>query len=71
MAIEANVKMLTTNDVAENLGVEPDTVRKYVQRKLIKPNRMIGNTHIFLESEVKRFSRARRKRGNPSFSRVN
>jgi DNA-binding transcriptional MerR regulator len=71
MAIEANVKMLTTNEVAEGLGVKPDTVRKYVQRKLIKPDRMIGNAHIFLESEFKRFSRTRRKAGNPAFSRVN
>jgi len=68
VAIEANVKMLTTTDVAGLLGVKPDTVRKYVQRKQIVPFRMIGTAHLFKESECKRFARVRRKRGNPQFS---
>lgn len=69
MAIEAGTIMLTTTDAAEALGVKPDTVRKYVERDQLKPDRMIGNTHIFLEAEIKRFSRVRRRRGNPGFSR--
>lgn len=70
MAIEANMKLFTTTDVAAETGLKPDTIRKFVQRGVIRPqDSMIGNAYIFSESELKRFKRSRRRRGNPTFSR--
>lgn len=53
--------ILTSAEVADELGVQHDTVRKYVQRGLLHPLKNIGSAYVFLSSEFKRFQKSRRK----------
>ncbi len=63
--------MLTTVDAAKFLNLSEHTVRKYVQRGLLKPFRRIGSACLFLESECRRYKKEKRPRGNPAFSAGN
>lgn len=71
MVLQANQPMFTTPDAAKFLKLSEHTVRKYVQRGLLTPSRSIGNAYIFLESELRRYKKNKRPRGNPTFSAVN
>lgn len=71
MVLETKEKIYTTTDAAKFLGLEPTTVRKLVQRGLLIPHQQIGRSHVFLESEVKRYDEERRPSGNPNFQREN
>lgn len=69
MAFQSKEKMFTTEDAAKFLHLQPDTVRKHVQRGNLSPQMEIGNSYIFAESELSRFKLEKRERGNPAFQR--
>jgi predicted site-specific integrase-resolvase len=53
--------------VAKRFAVEIDTVRKWVQRGLLRPKGTIGRAYLFDQKEVDRFSAVKRTPGNPLF----
>ena len=65
MAITTKSTILTTAEAAEKLGMARDTVRKYIQRGLIKPFAMVGSSHLVTVEEIERYRRTRQPRGNP------
>lgn len=71
MAIEANVRVISTAEAATLLGVKQDTVRKWIQRGLIKPAATVGQSYLLSEKVCRAFKRKKRPHGNPAFSRVN
>lgn len=71
MILQAKEPMYTTTEAADFLKLSEHTVRKYVQRGLLTPARSIGNAYIFLESELRRYRKNKRPRGNPTFHAVN
>jgi excisionase family DNA binding protein len=54
---------LTAAEVAVILKLKPDTVRKHVQRGLLRPSRKVGQAYLFTSSEVRRFQKDRKKPG--------
>jgi excisionase family DNA binding protein len=58
-------ELLTTAEAAKSIGVAQDTVRKYIQRKLIKPFGTIGSAYLMTAGEVERYKNEKRPRGNP------
>jgi len=66
MIIHPNTAIYDSRSAAEYLGVKTDTVRKYVERGLLRPwDGWGGQAHLFLETELKRFQIERRGRGRP------
>lgn len=65
MAIVTREKLYLTPEAAKFLKVAEDTVRKYIQRGLIKPLTTAGHAYLIEESELRRYNRERRGRGNP------
>ena len=59
---------MTTSEAAEYLGFATDTVRKYIQRGLIK-SKKTGPIHLVTKVECDRFRRTIRPRGNPNFAK--
>lgn len=68
MPLQVNEPMLTTDEAARFLKLSPHTVRKYVQRGLLRPKQTIGTAYLFLRSECMRYKREKRPRGNPAFA---
>ena len=65
MAIQSKTeKFLTPREAAELLGFAEDTVRRYINRKLIKAHKF-GNTWAVSESECKRYKAEKRAMGRP------
>lgn len=69
MAIKSNSKILSVPEAAKELGLSVHTVRKYVQRKLIKPIATVGGVHLITQDECERYNRDKAPPGNPSFVR--
>lgn len=61
--------MLTTKEAAIFMGLSEHTIRKYVERELLKPCKRIGTCCLFLESECSRYLKMRKPRGNPTFAK--
>jgi len=47
------------------LTLSPHSVRKYVQRGILRPLRSIGRAYIFSREELDRFRNSRRSAGRP------
>lgn len=71
VAIQTTEKLYKTNEAAEFLGISLDTIRKHVQRGNLHWFERVGLGYLFKESELSRFSKAKRKQGNPLLSRQN
>ncbi len=69
MAIKTNAKILSVPEAAIELGLSVHTVRKYVQRKLIKPLATVGGVHLITLDECQRYNREKAHPGNPTFVR--
>ena len=68
MASDIQIKgWLTTDQAAEFLRLKPDTLRRYANRGLLRAGRRLGNYLLFSQSELSRFERDRKPRGNPKF----
>ena len=70
MAIETHAKLMTTPEAADYLGLAEDTVRKYIQRGLIRPFDTVGRAYLISEAELNRYKIEKSPRGNPTFSRA-
>lgn len=65
MAIQSkNEKFLTPREAASMLGFAEDTVRRYINRKLIRAVKH-GNTWAVAESECRRYKAEKRAMGRP------
>ncbi len=60
--------MFTCEQAAVELEMKPDTVRRYVCRGVIQAY-LLGDIYLITTAEIKRFTKERRGRGNPNFSR--
>lgn len=69
MSFTTEQKLYTTPDAAEFLGLQANTVRKLVQRELLTPFQKIGQSYLFVESELKRYREEKSPPGNPEFVR--
>lgn len=69
MAIRTKEMLLTSKEAAEFLGLEPNTIPKYVRRKLLVPYSQVGRSFVFSKSECERFKETRRSPGNPAFQK--
>lgn len=69
MAINTKSPIMDLAEAARHMKLSVHTVRKYIQRDLIKPAATIGGVHILTVEECERYNRERRKPGNPTFSR--
>lgn len=58
--------LVDTVGLASQLRVATDTVRKWVQRGLLKPKCSIGRAYLFDEPEINRFLAEKRPPGNPN-----
>lgn len=56
---------LTTEEVAEKLGVTPGRVRQFVYDERLKPKEKIGQVLFFDAKEVDKFASLPRKTGRP------
>lgn len=65
MAIQSKTeKFLTPREAAAVLGFAEDTIRRYINRKLIRAVKH-GNTWAVAESECRRYKREKSSRGRP------
>ena len=55
----------TCEQAAAELGMKPDTVRRYVHRGLIKTS-MFGDVYVISNKDLQQFRRSRRTVGRPS-----
>jgi hypothetical protein len=62
MAIQRD-ELVTTQEAAEIIGVQPATVRKYRKRVRLTTGKVIGNTLFFSREEVEAFKQ--RPAGRP------
>lgn len=67
MTISTREELFTSAEAALYLGLQPDTVRKLVQRGLLTFNSQIGNSYLFIRSELDRYKKDRSPPGNPLF----
>lgn len=65
MSAKVNDTIFTTTEAAKYLGLSLDTVRKYVQRRLITPATTIGRSYLITKTECDRYKRDRRPQGKP------
>lgn len=56
---------LTTEEVADELGVTPGRVRQFVVEDRLKPKQKIGQVLFFDRDEVQNFAELPRKTGRP------
>lgn len=56
--------MLTTTAASRILGVQPQTVTRYIERGLIVAKKY-GRDYLIASEELERFKRERRKPGKP------
>lgn len=70
VAIQTREKIYKTAEAALYIGLSIDTFRKHVQRDNVHPFERVGLGYLFLESELTRFKKELRPRGNPAFSRA-
>lgn len=66
--VKENETVMTTAQAADYLGLAEDTVRKYIDRGLIKATKL-GPINIVTKSECDRYRREKRPRGNPNLMR--
>lgn len=57
-------ELLTTAQVADLLGVKPDTVKRYIHRGLIKASKF-GRDWLIAPEAVEQYAKTRRKPGRP------
>lgn len=67
MVLQAREPVLDSNEAAEFLSLSVHTIHKHVQRGKLRPVRRVGTACLFLESELRRYKRERKPRGNPAF----
>lgn len=67
MTILTKEEIFTSAEAAVYLGLQTDTVRKLVQRELLKFRSQIGKSYIFEKSELDRYNREKMPPGNPEF----
>lgn len=68
MAINSSSPILSVVEAAARLDLSPHSIRKYIQKGLIKPIATVGGVHLLTQDECDRYSREKRPRGNPNFS---
>lgn len=56
-------------EAAKKLRLSVHTVRKYIQRGLLKPIATVGGVHLLTEDECVRYNLEKRSPGNPGFVR--
>lgn len=56
---------LTTEEVADELGVTPGRVRQFVTEERLKPREKIGQVLFFDKIDVQKFATLPRKTGRP------
>lgn len=59
--------MHTTSEAATILGVQPKTVTRYIERKVIQAEKR-GRDYLITQEEIERFKRERRRAGRPKVS---
>lgn len=64
MATPKKTIELTAVQAAARLDLQPDTVRKLVQRGLITPSRKVGQAYLFSVAEIDRYNRERSRPGS-------
>lgn len=57
--------MLTTNQVADRLGIKPRSVVQLIQRKLLKAEKL-GRDWLIEDAEAERYQRERRPQHRPA-----
>jgi excisionase family DNA binding protein len=60
-----NEDFLTTREAAAELGFAEDTVRRYINKGMIKAQ-MFGNSWAVSRTEIERYREEKRPRGRPS-----
>ena len=68
MAIKVVDTVYTTSEASDYLGLSRHTVRKYIERGLIKAKKM-GSINLVTKKECDRYKNNRRRRGNPNLSK--
>jgi excisionase family DNA binding protein len=63
MATHINGKIYKTAEAAAYLGLSTHTIRKYVQRELLKPLFVVGQNYVFAKEELDRYKKERRPVG--------
>lgn len=71
MAIQSNSRIFSVPEAAKELGLSVHSVRKYIQRGLIKPIATVGGVHLLTADECARYNREKNPPGNPGFVRKN
>ncbi len=56
-------ELLTVEQVAEELKLHPDTVRRYIREKKLRSIRLSGTAHRIRRSELERFLKERESDG--------
>ncbi len=56
---------LTTDEVAEILGITPGRVRQIVVDGRLVPDEKIGNANLFTRENIDNFAKLERKNGRP------
>jgi excisionase family DNA binding protein len=69
MPIQSSSPIFTLSEAATFLGLSIESVRKYVQKKRIKPTATIGRAYLFSRDECERFRPTIKPPGNPTFQR--
>lgn len=59
---------MTTTQAAEYLGLSPNTVFVYIQRGLIKAEKL-GPINVITRAECDRYKKEKRPKGNPNFAK--
>ena len=59
---ERAMQMITTNQAAEVLGVDPYTIREWLREEKLRGHKIAGTRWRIYESDLKAFAEARRHR---------
>lgn len=68
MAMKVVDTVYTTAEASNYLGLSEHTVRKYIERGLIKAKKM-GSINLVTKKECDRYRKEKRPRGNPNLSK--
>jgi excisionase family DNA binding protein len=68
MAMNVSDTVFTTTEASTYLGLSEHTVRKYIERGLIKAKK-VGTLNLVTKTECDRYRREKRPRGNPNLSK--
>jgi excisionase family DNA binding protein len=60
----------TCEQAAEELDLQPDSVRRYIHRGLIRAG-LVGDVYLISQKQLDDFRNSRRGVGNPAFRREN